>query len=65
MIAPLRKQLQELPLYRRKSIVAVITQHKALDKKLKKKIKNRTLYTCRLFLLTQICQYISNWSKII
>ena len=27
-------------------------------------IKNRTFYTCRLFLLTRIFQYISNWSKV-
>ena len=30
---------------------------------LKRQIKNRTLHTCRLFLLTQIFQYSSNWSN--
>ena len=35
-----------------------------IDDNLKMQIKNRTLYTCRLFLLTRIFQYISNWSKI-
>ena len=35
--------------------------HKIGDN-LKRQIKNRTLYTCRLFLLTRIFQYTSNWS---
>ena len=48
----------------RKNIVAVITQDRLIDSNLKRQIKNRTLYTCRLFLLTQIFQYISNWSKV-
>ena len=34
------------------NIVAVITQDKVIDDNLKRKIKNRTLCTCRLFLLT-------------
>ena len=34
----------------RKTIVAVITEDKVIDGNLKKQIKNRTLYTCRLFL---------------
>ena len=34
------------------NIVAVITQDKMLDDNLKREIKNRTLCTCRLFLLT-------------
>ena len=48
----------------RKNVVAVITQDRVLDSNLKKQIKNRTMYTCRLFLLTRIFQYISNWSKV-
>ena len=35
-----------------------------IDDSLKRQIKNRTLHTCTLFLLTQIFQYISNWSKV-
>ena len=46
-----------------KNVVAVITQDMVIDDNLKKQMKNRTLHTCRLFLLTQIFQYISNWSK--
>ena len=34
------------------NIVAVITQDKVIDDNLKRQIKNRTLCTCRLFLLT-------------
>ena len=34
------------------NIVAVITQDNVIDDNLKKQIKNQTLYTCRLFLLT-------------
>ena len=34
------------------NIVEVITQDKVIDGNLKKQIKNRTLCTCRLFLLT-------------
>ena len=48
----------------RKNIVAVITQDRVTDDNLKRQIKNQTLYTCRLFLLTRIFQYISNWSKV-
>ena len=33
-------------------------------KRWKRQIKNRTLYTCRLSLLTRIFQYISNWSEV-
>ena len=33
------------------NIVAVITQGKMIDDNLKKQIKNRTLCTCRLFLI--------------
>ena len=35
-----------------KSIVAVITQYRVIDDNLKRQIKNRTLCTSRLFLLT-------------
>ena len=38
----------------RKSIAAVITQDGIIDDNLKRQIKNRTLYACRLFLLTRI-----------
>ena len=48
----------------KKNIVAVITQDKVIEDNLKRQIKNRTLYTCRLFLLTRIFQYISNWLKV-
>ena len=34
------------------NIVAVITQDKVIDDNLKRQIKNRTVCTCRLFLLT-------------
>ena len=46
----------EVSLYRsltlEENIAAVITQDKVIDDNLKRKIKNRTLCTCRLFLLT-------------
>ena len=48
----------------RKNVVAVITQDRVIDGNLKRQIKNRTLYTSRLFLLTWTFQYISNWSKL-
>ena len=55
-------------LYRRltleQNIVAVITQDRVIDGNLKKQIKNQTSCTFRLFLLTYIFQYISNWSKV-
>ena len=35
----------------RGNVVAVITEDKVIDDTLKRLIKNRTLYTCRLFLL--------------
>ena len=34
------------------NIVAVITQDRVVDDNLKRQIKNQTLCTCRLFLLT-------------
>ena len=45
----------------RKNIVAVIPQDRVIDDNLKRQIKNRTLYICRLWLLICIFQYISNW----
>ena len=50
--------------HQRENIVAVVTQDKVIDDNFKRQIKNRTLYTSRLFLLTRIFQYISNWSKV-
>ena len=44
--------------------MAFITQDRVTDDNFKRQIKNRTLYTCKLFLLTRIFQYISNWSKV-
>ena len=56
MVPTLWEQLQNLHYagaqHWRKNIVAVITQDKTVDDNLKKQIKNRTLYTFRLFLLT-------------
>ena len=49
---------------RRQIIVSVINQDRVIHENLKWQIKKRTLFTCRLFLLTQIFQYISNWSKV-
>ena len=67
MVAPLPEQLQEYNYigaeHWRKNIVAVITQDRVIDGNLKWHIKNRTLHSCRLFLLNRIFQYISNWSK--
>ena len=57
-MAPLREQLQEYHYYTgaslalEENIVAVITQERVIDDNLKMQIKNRTLCTCRLFLLT-------------
>ena len=34
------------------NIIAIITQDRVIDDKLKRQIKNRTLRTCTLFLLT-------------
>ena len=36
----------------KENIVVVITQDKVINDNLKRQIKNRTLCTCRLFLLT-------------
>ena len=47
---------QEVSLYRsltlQKIIVEVITQNRVIDDNLERQIKNQTLRTCRLFLLT-------------
>ena len=55
---PLCEQFQELSLYRsftlrRENIVTVIIQDRLIDDNLKRQIKNRTLYTSRLFLITK------------
>ena len=47
----------EVSLYRsfltlEKNIIAVITQNREIDDNLERQIKNQTLCTCRLFLLT-------------
>ena len=47
----------EVSLYRsfltlEKNVIAVITQNKEIDDNLERQIKNQTLRTCRLFLLT-------------
>ena len=34
-----------------------------IDDNQRRQIKNQTLYTCRLFQLIRMFQYISNWSK--
>ena len=68
MYGCLQEQLQELSLYGsitlEKKYCCVITQDRVIDDKLKRQIKNQTLYTCRLFLRIRIFQYISNWSKV-
>ena len=54
MVAPLWEQLQEYhyrSLTLEEYIVAVITQDRMIDDNLKRQIKNKTLCTCRLFLL--------------
>ena len=35
-----------------------------IDDNLKRKIKSRTVYTCRLFLLNQAFQYTRTWSSV-
>ena len=56
MVTPPREQIQEYyytgPYHWRKNVVAVITQDRVIDDNLKRQIKNLTLYTCSLFLLT-------------
>ena len=64
MVASLREQIQELSLCRsftlEKKIAGVTTEDRVRDDNLKRQIKNRTLYTFRLFLLTRIFQYNSD-----
>ena len=43
-------------LHWRRNIVAVITQDRLIDDNLKRQIKNQTLHTCRLCLMTRIGQ---------
>ena len=45
-------------------IVLFITPDKVIDDYLTRQIKNQTLHTCRLFLLTRNFQYIINWLKV-
>ena len=56
MVAFLREQLHKYhytgALTLEKNIIAIITQDGVIDYSLERKIKNRTLCTCRLFLLT-------------
>ena len=59
MVAPLREQLQEYHYTgayhwskKKKKIVAVISQDRVIDNSLKGRIKNRSLWTCRLLSLT-------------
>ena len=57
MIAPLREHLQELNTGG-KNIATVINQDRLIIDNLKRQIKNRTLYTCRLFLKFSIYQQL-------
>ena len=57
MVVPLREQLKEYHytgvwLTLEENIVVVITQDRVTDDNLKRQIKNQTLCTCKLFLLT-------------
>ena len=58
MVAPLGEQLHKYhytgALILEKKIIAVVTQDGVIDDNLERQIKNRTLCTCRLFLLTYI-----------
>ena len=66
--APCREQLQELSLYRSFTLeekhCCSYYSNRVIDEHLKRQIKNRTLCTCRSFLITRIFQYIGNWSKV-
>ena len=64
MVAPLRVQVKRHHYTGVIIFVADVTQDRVIDDNLKRQIKNRALYTCRLLLLTKIFQYISNWSKV-
>ena len=46
------------------NIIVAITHDRVIDNNLKRQIKNQTLCTCRLFILTYIFHYTSNWSKV-
>ena len=67
MVAPLREQLQKYHYtgasHWRKNTVAAITQDRVIDDNLKKQIKSRTLYTCRLLLLTWIFNILASGQK--
>ena len=56
MVALLGEQLHKYhytgALMLEKKIIAVVTQDGVIDDNLERQIKNRTLCTCRLFLLT-------------
>ena len=70
MVAPLSEQLQELSLYRsctleEKQCCSYYSKQGDGRQQFERQIKNRTLYTCRLFLLTRIFGCISNWSKVL
>ena len=61
MVAPLREHFQEYhytAVTLEENIVAVITQGRVIDDNLKRQIKNETLCSCRLFLITKIFQDI-------
>ena len=45
------------------NIIAVITQDSVIDDSLKTQVKNQTLCTCRLFLLTQIFNILAIGQK--
>ena len=56
MVGPLQEHFQKYhytwAYYWMENTVAVISQDRVIDDNLKKEIKNQTLYTCILFLLT-------------
>ena len=49
---------------RGKYFCSCMYQDRVIDENFKRQTKKWTLYTCRLFPLTWIFQYISNWSKV-
>ena len=60
MAAPITIQINT----RGATLLPVITIDSVIDDNLKSQLKNRTLDICKLFLLTWISQYFSNWSKV-
>ena len=56
MVAPLREQLHDYLNNRRltleENVVVVITHDRVIHDNLKRRIRNQTLCTCKLFLLT-------------